>query len=186
MECVAKGAALYQGDKVALQVPHTVSVFEWGRGGYHTVISRGTPYDGEAVASTQFEVDEGATWVDIITEKENVSMPNFPVREHIVKVPRKGTLEITLRWDTAGCRISFSGAGISETEIPSISDQTTLAEDFERQFRNLLNAARNLRESVNSAELQQKIREMLLNNLKKNAPGDLQVLLEPRPDAGDG
>ncbi len=51
MECVAKGAALYQGDKVSLQVPHSLSIFEWGKGGYHNVISRGTPFDGEAVAT---------------------------------------------------------------------------------------------------------------------------------------
>lgn len=181
MECVAKGAALYQGDKVALQVPHTLSIFEWGKGGYHTVLSRGTPYDGEAVATTELEVDEGATWIDIITEKENVSLPNYPVREHVVKIPRKGTLEITLRWDTTGCRVTFNGAGLSQTEIPSISDQTTLAEDFERQFRNLLTSAHNLRESISDPELRQKIREMLLNNLKKNAPGDLQVLLSLDP-----
>ncbi len=181
MECVAKGAALYQGDKVSLQVPHSLSIFEWGKGGYHNVISRGTPYDGEAVATVQFEVEEGAIWIDIITEKENVTMPNYPVREHIVKVPRRGTLEITLRWDTSGCRVSFNGAGISQTDIPPISDQTTLVEDFERQFRNLLNSAHNLRDSVTDPDMQQKIRDMLLNNLKKNAPGDLQVLLSLDP-----
>ncbi len=108
-------------------------------------------------------------------------MPNYPVREHIVKVPRRGTLEITLRWDTAGCRVSFNGAGISQTDIPSISDQTTLVEDFERQFRNLLNSAHHLRDSIADPDLQQKIRDMLLNNLKKNAPGDLQVLLSLDP-----
>ena len=54
-------------------------------------------------------------------------------------------------------------------------------EDFERQFRNLLNSAHNLRDAVNDPDLQQKIRDMLLNNLKKNAPGDLQVLLSLDP-----
>jgi len=181
MECVGKGAALYQGDKVPLQVPHTLSIFEWGRGGHHTILSRGTPYEGEAIATTELEVEEGATWIDIITEKENVTLPNFPVREHVVKVARKGTLEITLRWDTAGCRVTFNGAGLSQTEIPSISDQTTLAEDFERQFRNLLSSAHSLRESIADPELRQKIRDMLLNNLKKSAPGDLQVLLSLDP-----
>lgn len=182
MECVAKGAALFQGDRVMLQVPHTLSIYEWGKGGYYSVIPRGTPYEGEANASILIEVDEGPTWLDIITEKENVSLPNYPVREHLVRVPKKGKLEVTLHWDTKGCRVDLGGAGITHTAIPPISDQTTLAEDFERQFYNLLKTAHSLRELVNDAELRQRVGDMLVRQLKRIAPGDVQLLIDVDPD----
>jgi len=182
MECVAKGAALFQGDRVMLQVPHTLSIYEWGKGGYYSVIPRGTPYEGEAVAGIAIEVDEGPTWLDIITEKENVSLPYFPVREHLVRVPKKGKLEVTLRWDTRGCRVDIGGAGITQTAIPPISDQTTLTEDFERQFNNLLKTARNLRELVSDNEVRQRVGEMLVRQLKRMAPGDVQLLIDVDPD----
>lgn len=182
MECVGKGAALYQGDRVMLQVPHTLSIYEWGKGGYYSVIPRGTPYEGEANASVVVEVDEGPTWIDIITEKENVSLPNYPVREHLVRVPKKGKLEITLYWDTKGCRVDISGVGIAQTIIPPISDQTTLAEDFERQFYNLLKTSRNLREMINDPEIRQRVGEMLIKQLKRIAPGDVQMLIDVDPE----
>jgi len=182
MECVAKGAALFQGDRVMLQVPHTLSIYEWGKGGYYSVIPRGTPYEGEANAAIAIEVDEGPMWLDIITEKGNVSLPNFPVREHLVRVPKKGKLEVTLRWDTRGCRVDIGGAGIAQTAIPPISDQTTLTEDFERQFNNLLKTARNLRELVNDPEVRQRVGEMLVRQLKRMAPGDVQLLIDVDPD----
>ena len=182
MECVAKGAALYQGDRVMLQVPHTLSIYEWGKGGYYSVIPRGTPYEGEASSTVLIEVDEGPTWIDIITEKENVTLSNYPVREHLVRVPRKGKLEVTLSWDTKGCRVDIGGNGITQTAIPPISDQTTLAEDFERQFYNLLKTARNLRELINSPDIRQRVGEMLVKQLKKVAPGDVQMLIDVDPD----
>jgi len=182
MECVAKGAALFQGDRVMLQVPHTLSIYEWGKGGYYSVIPRGTPYEGEANASILIEVDEGPTWLDIITEKENVSLPNYPVREHLVRVPKKGKLEVTLHWDTKGCRVDLGGSGITHTAIPPISDQTTLAEDFERQFYNLLKTAHSLRELVNDAEVRQRVGDMLVRQLKRIAPGDVQLLIDVDPD----
>ena len=182
LECVAKGAALFQGDRVMLQVPHTLSIYEWGKGGYYSVIPRGTPYEGEANASIVIEVDEGPTWLDIITEKENVSLPNYPVREHLVRMPKKGKLEVTLHWDTRGCRVDLDGAGITHTAIPPISDQTTLAEDFERQFYNLLKTARSLRELVNNAEVRQRVGDMLVRQLKRIAPGDVQLLIDVDPD----
>ncbi len=182
MECVAKGAALYQGDQVMLQVPHTLSIYEWGKGGYYSLIPRGTPYEGEATATMVIEVEEGPLWLDIITEKENVSLPNFPVREHLVRVPRKGKLEITLRWDTTGCRAAIDGTGISQTVIPPISDQTTLAEDFERQFYTMLKTARHLREFLNSSEVRQRVAETLIKQMKKIAPGDVQLLIDVDPD----
>lgn len=182
LEGVAKGAALFQGDRMMLQVPHTLSIYEWGKGGYYSVIPRGTPYEGEANASIVIEVDEGPTWLDIITEKENVSLPNYPVREHLVRVPKKGELEVTLHWDTRGCRVDIGGAGITHTAIPPISDQTTLTEDFERQFYNLLKTAHNLRELVNDSEVRQRVGEMLVRQLKRIAPGDVQLLIDVDPD----
>ena len=182
MECVARGAAIYQGDRVTLQVPHTLSIYDWGKGGYYSVIPRGTPYEGEATSSVVIEVDDGPMWIDIITEKENLSLGNFPVREHLVRVPRKGKLEVTLHWDTAGCRIAFSGAGILQTVIPPISDQTTLAEDFERQFYNLLKTAHNLRELTGNADIRQRVGEMIIRQLKKSAPGDVQMLIDVDPE----
>ena len=128
------------------------------------------------------EVDEGPTWIDIITEKENVTLSNYPVREHLVRVPRKGKLEVTLSWDTKGCRVDIGGNGITQTAIPPISDQTTLAEDFERQFYNLLKTARNLRELINSPDIRQRVGEMLVKQLKKVAPGDVQMLIDVDPD----
>ena len=183
MECVARGAALYQGDRVTLQVPHTLSIYEWGKGGYYSLIPRGTPYEGEATSSLVIDVEAGSTWVDIITEKESVALGDYPVREHLVRVPQKGKLEVTLHWDTAGCRIAFSGAGIAQTIIPPVSDQTTLAEDFERQFYNLLNTARNLRELMKNKEVRQRIAEMVIRQLKKSASGDIQMLIEVDPEA---
>jgi molecular chaperone DnaK len=183
MECVARGAALYQGGKILLQVPHTLSIFDWGKGGYQTLLARGTPYEGEAVASAKLQVEEGATWIDIITEKENVSLPNFPVREHIVRIPMPGELEITLRWDMSGCRVVLSGAGISQTEIPSISDQTTLGEDFKRQFRSFLQSARNLRSLLADPYFRDQVRGRLIDNVKQHAPPDLQMLFTLDPEA---
>ena len=183
MECVARGAAKYQGDQVTLQVPHTLSIYEWGKGGYYSMIPRGTPYEGEATSSLVIEVEAGSTWIDIITEKENVSLGNYPVREHLVRVPQKGKLEVTLHWDTAGCRVAFGGAGIAQTIIPPISDQTTLAEDFERQFYNLLNTAHNLRALTKDKDIRQRIGESIIKQLKKTAPGDIQMLMEVDPEA---
>ena len=112
-----------------------------------------------------------------------MSLPNYPVREHLVRVPRKGKLEVTLRWDTSGCRIAFSGAGLSQTNIPPVSDQTTLVEDFERQFYNLLKTCRrNLREFLNNPEIKQRVGEMLIKQLKKIAPGDVQMLIDVDPN----
>ncbi|MHB9133997.1 MAG: Hsp70 family protein [Armatimonadota bacterium] len=177
VECVAKGAALFQGGKVTLQVPHTLSLYDWGKKGRVQMISRGVPYEGEAMASTKIEVDEGTTWLDVITEKENLSVANYPVREHIVRVPQRGLLEVTLRWDTAGCRIAFNGLGLSATEIPPVSDQTTLVEDFERQFRIFFVRAKNLRMQLLDPEVRQRVNEMVMGDFKKNAPQDLQSLV---------
>ncbi|MHB9026514.1 MAG: Hsp70 family protein [Armatimonadota bacterium] len=176
MECVARGAGLYQGGKIVLQVPHTLSIYDWGKGGYVNLIPRGTPYEGMASATADIEVEEGATWVDIITEKENVSLSNYPVREHIVRIPQHGSLRVTLHWDTGGCRVVFSGAGISPTEIPSINDQTTLGEDFRRQFLSIFQAARNLRTSLTDPKLRFKIRDQMVKQVVAHAPPEVQMM----------
>lgn len=183
MECVAKGAALYQGGKITHQVPHTLSVFSWGKGGsYQTLIPRGTPYDDEATASAEIDVDEGATWIDIVTEKENVSLPNYPVREHVVRVPEKGRLTVTLRWDTTGCRVVLNGAGLSYLEIPPVSDQTTLQEDFERQVHSFLQTVHRLREYLSDTSLRDRVQSMLLKNAIKHAPPALQMMFTMDPE----
>jgi molecular chaperone DnaK (HSP70) len=176
MECVAKGAGLYQGGKIVLQVPHTLSIFDWGKGGYVSLIPRGTPYEGQASATTDIEVEEGATWIDIITEKENISLPYYPVREHIIRVPQHGSLRVTLHWDTGGCRVVFSGAGISPTEIPSISDQTTLQEDFRRQFLAVFQTARNLNSALTDPKLRNKIRDQMVKQVVAHAPPEVQMM----------
>jgi|GEM_PF-1441770 len=183
MECVARGAAMYQGERVMLQVPHTLSLFSWSRGGsYAPVILRNTPFEGEAESTIEIEVDEGSSWIDIVTEKENLQLPDFPVREHLVRAPRSGKLEVTLRWDASGCRISLNGAGISQFEIPSISEQTTLRENLGRQFGNLLYTARNLRQQLEDPNLRMRVEEMLWQNARNRAPEDIQIFAGMEPD----
>jgi molecular chaperone DnaK len=183
MECVAKGAALYKGGRILLQVPHTLSLFDWGKGGYHTLIPRGTPFEGEATATLSMEVEEGTTWIDIITEKENVSLPNYPVREHILRLPQKGRLDVTLRWDTRGCRVVLNGAGLTQFEIPSVSDQTTLEEDFKRQFHSFLQTARDLPRLLSDGTLRERVSGTLMANVRKHAPAELQMLLNLDPES---
>jgi len=183
MECVAKGAALYKGGRILLQVPHTLSIFDWGKGGHHTLLPRGTPFESEATASISLEVEEGSTWIDIITEKENVSLPNYPVREHIVRIPQRGRLDVTLRWDTRGCRVVLNGAGLTQFEIPSVSDQTTLEEDFKRQFNSFLQTAHTLPAMLSDPSMRERVRGMLMANVRKHAPAELQMLLNLDPES---
>ncbi|MHB0936708.1 MAG: Hsp70 family protein [Armatimonadota bacterium] len=183
MECVARGAAMYQGERVMLQVPHTISVFTWSKGGsYAPVILRNTPFEGEAESTVEVEVEEGSSWMDIVTEKENLQLPDYPVREHLVRTPRSGKLEVTLRWDASGCRISLNGAGITQFEIPSISEQTTLRENLGRQFANLLYTARNLRPQLEDPHVKAKVEEMLWENVRTHAPEDIAIFAGMEPD----
>ena len=184
MECVARGAALYQGERVILQVPHTLSLYNWSQGGAYTpVIPRNTPFDGEAEETVEVDVEPGSTWLDIITEKSNVSLPDYPVREHLVRVPFHGKLNVTLRWDTSGCRIALSGAGLTQLEIPAISEQTTLRESFTRQFATILQTAKQLKSHLADPRLRSRVNDALWQSAKKHAPDEVQLLITVQPEA---
>ena len=183
MECVARGAALYQGERVMLQVPHTLSLFSWSKGGAYTpVILRNTPFEGCAESTVELDVDEGANWLDIVTEKSSVTLPDFPVREHLVRTPKAGKLTVTLRWDTAGCRLALSGAGISHLEIPAISEQTTLRTNITRQFSNILLTIVNLRQHLQDPRTRGLIEELFWQRAKLSAPQDVQVFATLEPE----
>jgi len=183
MECVARGAAMYQGERVMLQVPHTLSLYSWSKGGaYAPVILRNTPFEGEAEETVEIEVDEGASWLDIVTEKDNLTLPDYPVREHLIRAPRSGSLSVTLKWDASGCRVSLNGAGITNFEIPAISEQTTLRENLSRQFSGLLKAAKELRRQLSDPGTRQRIENVLWQNFKNHAPDDVQLFAQMDAD----
>ncbi len=184
MECVARGAALYRGERVTLQVPHTLSLFNWSKGGvYQQVLLRNTPFEKSADAVVELDVEAGATWLDIVTEKENVALPDYPVREHLVRVPHDGKLSVKLVWDTAGCRLALSGAGITQVEIPAISEQTTLRENLTRQFVSALRNITQLRTLLADPRLGAKLYDLLWKNARLHAPEDVAMAVSLDPEA---